>query len=161
MGLKYGYFVGSPKTVWSDNDSWMTMLEDFEYVDKNGKHWLAPKNIDIDGTSIPRIFWSAIGDSPYTGKMRKAGVIHDCQCVIKVEPWFDVHEMFYWACLACGVSDIKSKVAYYSVYHFGPRWIQGKSIASSLLPSIEKINETVEFIKTKKLSLDDIREIEQ
>jgi hypothetical protein len=108
----------------------MKLLDDFTYKDPSGKLWTALKGTKIDGASIPRILWSVIG-SPFTGGYRDASVIHDYYCQSKIEPWEATHDMFYYACLAGGVSETKAKTMWSAVYAAGPRWKLVKSVTRS------------------------------
>jgi hypothetical protein len=42
------------------------------------------RRYDVDGTSIPQMFWWVIG-SPYTGDYRRAAVLHDAAYFKKVD----------------------------------------------------------------------------
>ena len=117
----YGEFVGTVKAEWLDDGRKMRLLEDFAYVDQWDHRWNAPKNWVVDGASIPRFAWTIIG-GPFEGKYRNASVVHDVECDRKQSAWEDVHEMFYNAMRAAGVSEIRAKIMYAAVYHFGPRW---------------------------------------
>lgn len=68
-------FSGYPLTRWK-GDRLMILKEDFSYVDKTGKEWLALKGGVINGATIPRKLWSLIG-SPFIGLYRRASVVHD------------------------------------------------------------------------------------
>lgn len=116
-------FIGKLETSWLDdqNEREFQLLRDFAYVDPTGKLWLAEKDTVVNGASIPRAFWSAVG-SPASGPYRRAAVIHDAYCLKKTESWEATHEAFYQACLSDGLSEWKSRVMYLAVYHFGPRW---------------------------------------
>jgi len=118
---KFGRFVGSVKTEWVEADRRMRLLEDFSYVDAQGTEWKAPKGSLIDGASIPRVLWTAVG-SPFTGEYRKASVVHDVACDARSRPWDAVHRMFYEASRCGGVGEQKAKIMFAAVYHFGPRW---------------------------------------
>jgi hypothetical protein len=109
----------------------MITQKEFCYVDRKGKSWYVPANNAIDGASIPKILWSAIG-GPYEGDYRRASVIHDYFCVVKTEPSKLVHNMFYEAMLCDGVEPGKAAYMYTAVRLFGPRWDKdGKSISPS------------------------------
>jgi hypothetical protein len=116
----YGRFLSQPKTEWLD-DRKMRLLEDFVYVDPNENPWLAPKNSEIDGASIPQPLWSWIG-SPFTGKYRNASIVHDVACDKKDKPPNAVHRMFFDACLAGGVPEKDAMPLYYAVARYGPKW---------------------------------------
>ena len=117
-----GHFKGSVQAEWLTEDGRrMKLIEPFSFIDGNNKEWFVPTGTVVDGASIPRLFWNLIGP-PFVGKYRQASVVHDYYCVVRTEPWKDVHRMFYHACLAGGVSRTKAKVMYWAVYVGGPRW---------------------------------------
>ena len=117
----FGRFEGDVVGVWSPNGRDMTLREDFAYLDPRGTRWEAPTGSVVNGASIPRVFWSAIG-GPFEGRYRNASVIHDVACVEMTQPWEDVHKMFYEACRCGGVGESKAKLIYWAVRSFGPRW---------------------------------------
>jgi len=118
---EWGNFPAKPKVELEDDGRDLRLLEDFAYIDPHGKVWSAPKNLVVDGASIPRVFWTITG-GPLEGEYRNASIVHDAGCDRMTEPWEDVHTMFYEACRCGGVSENKAKVLYAAVYHFGPRW---------------------------------------
>lgn len=149
-----GHFVGVVKTLWNDDGRNMTLLEDFSYVDPEGVEWKAPKGLLTDGASIPREAWTIIG-GPFEGPYRLAAVVHDAACNRKDRSWESVHEMFYQAMLTAHVDQVKAKIMYAAVYHFGPRWdlvskangirISDKTaIVSSIQHSLNSMNSEVE-----------------
>ena len=118
----FGSFVGSFAGAFLEPPGWRFRLsEDLTYVDPSNKRWVAPKDSILDGASIPRVFWTAVG-GPFEGEYRNASAVHDVACVKRREPWRDVHRMFYFAMRAGGVSETKAAVMYAAVYRFGPRW---------------------------------------
>jgi len=117
----HGSFVGDVVSKVGPGNGQMTLVQPFAYIDPKSKRWDVPKDTIIDGASIPRIFWTAIG-SPFTGPYLKASVVHDHFCVVRSEPWKAVHRMFYDAMLAGGTPRKQAKVMYYAVYVGGPRW---------------------------------------
>jgi hypothetical protein len=123
----FGEYKGTVKTEWLDTDRKMKLLSDFSFTDPNGMIWLAPKNRDIDGASIPKLVWSLIG-SPFSGKYRNASVIHDIACEDKIRTWESVHLAFYYAMRTSRVNIVKAKVMYAAVYHGGPRWAIKKRV---------------------------------
>ncbi len=120
-GGEWGRFEGRVVTEWLDDGRDMRLVEPFAYVDAADTHWLAPADAVVNGASIPRAFWSVIG-GPFAGRFRNASVVHDVACVERTEGWREVHRMFYEACRCADAPLIKSKIMYYAVYHFGPRW---------------------------------------
>jgi len=96
----------------------MQLVHPFAYVDSHDVSWPVPSGVQVDGASIPSVFWSLIG-APYTGKYREASVIHDYYCATKSRHWKAVHRVFLDGMLARGVDKIRADLA---VYRFGPRW---------------------------------------
>jgi hypothetical protein len=118
---EWGQFPSKPHVELLDNGRELRLLEDFAYLDPQGKVWAAKKNSVVDGASIPKLFWSITG-GPLEGEFRNASIVHDTACHSKMEPWEDVHYMFYQACRCGGLLENKAKAMYAAVYHFGPRW---------------------------------------
>jgi len=114
----YGYFSGNPKTEWladpAHPDRDMKLLEDFTYTDPQGKQWLAPKDAIINGASIPRPLWTAVG-SPYTDDYRRASIVHDVACSDSTVSRKDADVMFYYACQAGGCSPSQARILYIGV----------------------------------------------
>jgi hypothetical protein len=121
VGGEWGRFEGRVVAEWLDDGRDMRLVESFAYVDVAGTHWPAPAESVVNGASIPQAFWSMIG-GPFVGRFRNASVVHDVACVERTEGWREVHRMFYEACRCADAPLIKSKIMYYAVYHFGPRW---------------------------------------
>jgi hypothetical protein len=116
-------YVGNVQTEWLEDGRRMKLLQPLQYIDPACNVWEAPKESIVDGASIPKFAWSIIG-GPFEGKYRNASVIHDVACDQKKKPWEAVHEVFYNAMIASGVSSVTAKIMYAAVYHFGPRWPQ-------------------------------------
>jgi hypothetical protein len=117
---QWGSFSG-PVQFESLQDGRMKLLADFTYTGVNGEKWLAPQGAVVDGASIPQAFRSVIGGR-FEERYRRASVLHDVACDKKNRPWEQVHLAFYNAMRCGGVDEIKSKIMYAAVYHFGPRW---------------------------------------
>lgn len=98
-----------------------TVLEDFSFLDPNGRKWITPAGWRVDGASIPQSLWGTVG-GPFSGRYRAASVIHDRYCDTKIYPWPEVHRAFYDAMIAAGVEKPKATFMYLAVYRFGPRW---------------------------------------
>lgn len=125
---RWGRFEGRVVAHWEDDGRSMTLLEPFGYRDPSAVHWPAPAGSLVNGASIPRVFWSLIG-GPFSGRFRRASVVHDVACIDRTRPWRQVHRMFYDACRCGHVGVVKAKTMYYAVYHFGPRWrVVGRTI---------------------------------
>ena len=117
---KFGFYEGEVEVKWL-SDGHMKLLKSFSYTDPNSLKWTAHAGLEIDGASIPPIFWSIIG-APYTGEYRAASVIHDAACLEKKYPSPMVHETFYYAMKASQVPEPQAKLMYAAVSNFGPRW---------------------------------------
>lgn len=118
----FGHYTGLPPlTEWLSDGRHMQLKRPFGYVDAGDREWPVPSETIVDGASIPRVFWSLIG-GPLEGLYRNASIVHDHHCVVRANPWRDVHRMFYEAMLCSGVPGIKARVMFYAVYRFGPRW---------------------------------------
>ena len=156
IAAQWGEFRGTVRTEWLSDGRNMRLLSDFEYVDPIGTTWPAPTGTKIDGASIPQVFWSFIG-GPFEGKYRSASVVHDYACQVRNRSWRLVHQMFYAACRAGGVSELSSKVMYGAVYHFGPRWADD---AVRLLRDDADFLRMREYItRNSKITLDAIEEL--
>jgi hypothetical protein len=68
-------FSGEPLARW-DGPRNMVLVEDFYYIDPNGKKWIAPCGSRINGATIPKFLWDELG-GPYSGPYRRASVVHD------------------------------------------------------------------------------------
>lgn len=112
-----GTFSGTPMTEWliePGSDRSMRLLQDFWYIDPEGRRWEAPQGSVINGASIPETLWASVG-SPYTGDYRRASIVHDVACAHASIPREQSDEMFYFACLAGGCSTLKAKLLYAGV----------------------------------------------
>jgi hypothetical protein len=119
-GTNYGHLESTARAEWQ-KDNKMRLLEDVAYIDPDGGKWTVPKGYETDGASIPKAFWSVIG-GPLEGPYREAALIHDWYCDYKTKPWKDVHRVFYYACRAKGVADLKAKTMYAAVRAGAPKW---------------------------------------
>ena len=99
----------------------MELVQPFTYTDSHGVTWPVPARTQVDGASIPSVFWSIIG-APFTGKYREASVIHDYYCATRLRHWKAVHKVFLDGMLARGVDKVQAQLMYLAVYRFGPRW---------------------------------------
>lgn len=116
-----GRFVGRLVTEWLEDSDRMRLTRPFAYVDLSGKWWQVPAGAVIDGASIPRALWPIVGH-PFRHPYRKASVVHDWYCDVRVEPWQRVHRAFLEAMLDAGVDERKAHAMYVAVYVKGPRW---------------------------------------
>ena len=159
---KHGSFTGVPQAEWCKGENGpdrdMKLLEEFKYTDPNGREWVAPKGSVVDGASIPRPLWTAVG-SPYTGDYRRASILHDVACHDPSISRKDADRMFYYACRAGGCSKAQSALLYAGV-RLGAwaKSVVGVFVADETyrLPCkhheyekelIDKYTEIVEFVK--------------
>ncbi|MCG2584002.1 DUF1353 domain-containing protein [Massilia sp. TS11] len=115
--MEVGTFSSDPQTEWitgDGRDTQMRLLAPFSYTDPAGGEWLAPAGSVIDGASIPRTLWSAVG-SPYTGRYRRASIVHDVACCDLRVARSEADAMFYQACLAGGCTPAEAKLLYAGV----------------------------------------------
>ena len=98
-----------------------SLIHEFNYIDPAKHVWESPAGLIVDGASIPRPFWSVIG-GPFEGLFREASIVHDAGCCAQMQPWSDVHHMFYNAMRCSGVGWVKAKTMFWAVWAFGPRW---------------------------------------
>lgn len=115
--MSNGTFSGNPKTEWLDengNDRDMRILEPFWYIDPAGRRWDVPGGTIVNGASIPRTLWSSVG-SPYTGRYRRAAVVHDAAVGKEGVLRREADAMFYFACLAGGCPPLQAKLLYAGV----------------------------------------------
>ena len=110
----------------------MKTVQDFAFLDSDGRHWPVPAGTSVDGASIPNAVWSLLG-RPWEGKYREACVMHDYHCTIRSVDWQSVHRMFYRAMRVSGVSERRATLVYAGVYFAGPRW---ETVARPSQPAI-------------------------
>lgn len=114
-----GKFLRDPLLHMDDNGKTMTLMEDLIYLDDIGRLWVASKGLETDGASIPRFMWRVIG-SPFTGKYRRAAIIHDAYYQDpEGRTRKDIDKMFYEAMRSDGVIWLKAQAMYRAVRWFG------------------------------------------
>lgn len=145
----YGEFKGDLILNDGASSEETQLVNDFTFIDPQGYEWKAEEGLLIDGTSIPRHFWTILGP-PFRDAYRKASVVHGAACARKDEPWENVHLMFYYAMKAEGVDSIKAKVMYAAVYLFGPRWPFTKKLPKEFITS----DDVQKFSEENKISTD-------
>lgn len=155
-----GRFVGEVVAKWLPSGREMQLTAPFRYVDARGKEWAVPAGVTIDGASIPRVLWTTVGP-PFTGKYRKASVVHDYFCLTMSRPWQDVHQIFFEASLVEGNTPVHARMMYAAVYAWGPRWefVDGKPVRTRdvvRLPTDQEFQGFVEWIKVSDRSLAEI-----
>lgn len=119
--MPYGRFEGVIQVEWLECGRRMALLHPFRYVDDKGLEWNVPAGYVTDGASIPQFLWGVAG-GPFSGKYRKAAVVHDVYCDNRARSWEATHLMFWQAMLCAGVGEGKAEMLYRAVYLHGPRW---------------------------------------
>jgi hypothetical protein len=97
------------------------LLADFGFEDPQGRLWEVPAGTEVDGASIPRIFWTLFG-GPFEGNYIHASVVHDHFCVTRTRSAESTHKTFYFGMRANRVPESTAKKMYSAVATFGPRW---------------------------------------
>jgi len=128
----WGKLIGRVVAVWlrpgdpgwdPTKQEWqMRLMEPFAYEDEKGIRWDAPAGSPIDGASIPKVIWSALAGTPYTGHYREASVVHDRYCDVPANHSFrQIARMFYGAMRCEGTGVFEAAIKYYAVLKFGPQ----------------------------------------
>lgn len=115
------WIQGRVVASWCNDGRQMFLDESVSFRDSFGVIWEAPAGAVIDGASIPRFFWRVVG-GPFEGKYRRASVVHDWHCAIRVRPSRDVHRVFREMCRASGCGRVFSFLLWAAVRVFGPRF---------------------------------------
>jgi len=122
----WGRFHGKVITVWLDSageDRRMRIHPetDLVFVRYTGDVIHARVGLEFDGASIPVWAWPLIG-SPFTGKFRKAAVIHDTLCAKPDRPYRDAHRLMYECCRSLGVGRVRARLIYWALLIGGSKW---------------------------------------
>src|SRR5205823_4504992 len=128
----WGKLIGRVVAVWlrpadpgwaSNKGEWqMRLVEPFSYEDPTGQRWDAPVGCPIDGASIPKLIWSSLAGTPYTGQYREASVVHDRYCDEPTGHTFrQIAHMFYQAMRCEGTGLFEAGTKYYAVLKYGPQ----------------------------------------
>ncbi len=133
-----------------------------EFVNAEGKVWIAPAGILTDGASIPPMFVGFIGD-PRSKEFMNAATVHDSYCAesnrnnpyYHAAPWQDVHRMFYDALRVSGTPPIKAKIMYAAVYLGGPRWKGVRKVKAGLAPGRIPLRSVRTADAETRVTLDD------
>jgi len=97
--------------------------EAIRFTDPNELVWEAKQGLKTDGLTIPDWVRLIIRD-PYDKSYLKAAVIHDHYCDRPVRSWRSTHRVFYHMLRDLGVPEPESKIMYYAVYRYGPKWVE-------------------------------------
>lgn len=113
----------------------MELMERISFTD-HVREWVAGKGRFIDGASIPRALWTAVG-SPYVGRYRRPSIIHDIACAdaLTNRDRLDADKMFYRACRSEGLTRVESAILYCGV-RFGAWMSGGHLMPESILPRL-------------------------
>lgn len=122
----YGRFHGRVVTVWLESngeDRRMKLHPDTDLVFEraSGEILVAFPGLEFDGASIPVFAWPLIG-SPFTGKYRKAAVIHDQLCADRKRPSKECHWIFREMLRSLGVGRFRARLMYVSLLIGGSKW---------------------------------------
>jgi hypothetical protein len=97
------------------------LLGPMTFIDAAGVKWLVPAGAVVNGGSIPRFFWRAIG-TPFVGLYRNATILHDYYCDVRSRPSPQVHQMFWEKMRKDGVNPVQAWLMWAAVRVFGPRF---------------------------------------
>jgi hypothetical protein len=122
----HGRFRGRVVTIWLESageDRRMKLHQDTDLVYETASGEVIPAlpEMEFDGASIPPVFWILFG-SPFTGKYRRAAVIHDTLCFVKDRPHREAHRVMYDACRALGVGRFRAWLIYRALLVGGSKW---------------------------------------
>jgi hypothetical protein len=113
--------MSEPVVVMPPGTSRVRLAAPLVWRDPQGAEHCVPVGFWSDGATIPRWAWWLVG-GPLDGPYRRAAILHDWQCVVKVEPAATVHRRFYRAMRADGVPAWIAGLFYGVVQLAGPRW---------------------------------------
>lgn len=122
----YGTFHGKVVTEWLDSsgeDRRMRLTDqtDLTFERPTGEVIAALRGLEFDGASIPVWAWPLIG-SPFTGRFRKAAVIHDTLCHLQQRPSRACHWIFREMLRALGVGRFRARLMYVALLIGGSKW---------------------------------------
>jgi hypothetical protein len=104
-----------------DHNHRFRLLQDFGFIDAQGRHWVAPAGSVVDDESVPRELRTLAG-LPYLAEYRKAAIVHRHFSATRSASWRVVQRMLFEASLAEGVSVPEARVLYATVRAGGWRW---------------------------------------
>ncbi|MGH1415463.1 MAG: DUF1353 domain-containing protein [Pelagimonas sp.] len=119
----------TPVTIQRRPYKFFPVAKTLNFVDYQGRKWVAPRGTLTDGASIPEIFTAIVG-KPTSPEYVNAAAVHDAYCGIGNEAgtrwhdgrWEDVHRMFYDGLIVGGTPELRAKLMYAAVWLGGPRW---------------------------------------
>ena len=104
-----------------DHNHRFRLLQDFGFIDSQGRHWVAPAGSIVDDEAVPRELRRLDG-LPYLAEYRKAAIIHRHFSSIRSASWAQVQRMLFEASLAEGMSGPEARALYATVRAGGWRW---------------------------------------
>lgn len=107
----------TPLDVRKVTDDDFELLSEFIYQESGNKFIKVPKGFRTDGASIPKPFWSIVGN-PFEEYM-EAAVIHDYLYRTGTGTKKHADKVFLQAMKDSGVNPIKRRTMYYAVKFFG------------------------------------------
>jgi hypothetical protein len=118
-----GTFEGRVVAEWSDDPFFPTLRlkEELLFRQTGGDTWVVPAEATVDGRSMPKLFFSLIGD-PWTSGFLKSAVTYDYAVKAKARRWKDAQRMFVEGAVVEGVHTIDAKAMYMLLHATGSRW---------------------------------------
>ncbi len=92
------------------------------YTSCTGKVYVVPNDTVVNGASIPRGAWTALGYTPWSGPLEEPSILHDYLCGMTAETSDKVHELFYETLSKAPIPRWKARAMYFAVKNFGPQW---------------------------------------
>ena len=122
----YGRFHGQVVTIWLDSKGEDRRMKlhpdtDLSFQRASGEVLVAMPGLEFDGASVPVWAWPLIG-SPFTGKYRKAAVIHDQLCRDRKKSAKEAHWCFREMLLSLGVGRFRARLMYLALIWAGSKW---------------------------------------
>ncbi|MDQ6654293.1 MAG: DUF1353 domain-containing protein [Verrucomicrobiota bacterium] len=157
----WGKFTGPFNVELLDDGRRLRLLNEVSYTDPAGVEWRTPAGWVVDGASIPKQFWTAIG-GPLEGRYRNASIFHDYVCDKRDRSWEAAARMFYNAMRCGGVEERKAKLMYAAVYLYGPHWTVGgrtetrPRLQARRSPTAADVRRLRQFVARENPSLDQI-----
>lgn len=118
----------TPFGVWLDpleyrivrEDPWLLLaLNDCRFRDAHGRIHTIKRGTFSDGASMPYVAERLLG-SRKRPEWRRACFLHDQECEDKRRPMREVHDRFYAALRADGVTHPRARIMHVGVLAFGP-----------------------------------------
>lgn len=138
------------------------LAQELEFIDGQGKQWIAPRQTLTDGASIPEVFVPIVGD-PRSPEFTNAAALHDAYCgignedgpVYRSRTWQETHRLFYDGLIVGGTPELKAKVMFAAVWLGGPRWYPQSKRSDTRVQNLPKalmqqsMRETKQYIQRR------------